>query len=396
MPLSKDPPRASSRRAGHWVRQQGGPDGFAAFIPAPLPPSPPLEFATELQRLSEAAGRALGRLEGVSRSLDPDRLLYMYVRKEAVLSSAIEGTQSTLSDLLRFEAAGVPGTPTDDVRDVSRYVAALQYGLKQIRSGKLPLSLRLIREMHGVLMKSGRGRERAPGEFRRTQNWVGGTRPGNAQYVPPPPHDMLVALDNLERFLHDEFGLTPPIVKAGLAHAQFETIHPFLDGNGRIGRLLVSLMLVVDAVLSQPFLYLSLYLREHRADYYDALQRVRTHGDWEGWLRFYLIGVESVATQATDTVAALVSLFDRDRRRVEAIGRSALSALRVYEVLRRRIVVSIAGAAREARVTWPTARAALDRLQALGIVEESTGRRRDRLYTYSRQLAILNRGSAPT
>jgi Fic family protein len=383
----------TSTRAGRWVRQQAGPEGFSAFIPAPLPPVPPLEFTPELQHLSEAAGRALGRLEGVSASVEPDRLLYVYVRKEAVLSSAIEGTQSTLSDLLRFEAEEAPGTPVDEVREVSRYVEALQYGISRIRSGRLPLSLRLIREIHKVLMKGGRGSGQAPGEFRRTQNWVGGTRPGNARYVPPPPHEMLAALHNLERFLHDRDGVTPPVIKAGLAHAQFETIHPFLDGNGRVGRLLVSLMLVVDGVLSQPFLYLSLYLREHRADYYDALQRIRTHGDWEGWLRFYLIGVEAVANQAADTVTSLVTLFQEDRNRVQGLGRAARTALLVYDVLQRRVVVSITGAAREAGVTWPTSRAALERLAALGITAESTGRQRDRLYTYTRQLEILNRGT---
>jgi Fic family protein len=383
----------TSHRAGRWVRQQGGAEGYSAFIPAPLPPTPPVEFSPELQRLSEAAGRALGRLEGVSASLDPDRLLYMYVRKEAVLSSAIEGTQSTLSDLLRFEAEAVPGTPLDEVREVSRYVEALQHGVKRLRSGRLPLSLRLIREVHRVLMKGGRGAAQAPGEFRRTQNWIGGTRPGNARYVPPPPHEMLAALGDLEGFLHDEQRFTPPVIKAGLAHAQFETIHPFLDGNGRVGRLLVSLMLVSDGVLSQPFLYLSLYLREHRADYYDALQRVRTDGDWEGWLRFYLIGVEAVANQAADTVSALAALFERDRVRIQGLGRAAGSALRVYDVLQRRIVVSITGAAGQADVTWPTARAALERLRTLGIVAESTGRRRDRLYTYTSQLEILNRGT---
>jgi Fic family protein len=384
---------ANSTRAGRWVRQQGGAEGFAAFVPAPLPPNPPLRFTQDLQRLSEAAGRALGRLEGISGSLEPGRLLYMYVRKEAVLSSAIEGTQSTLSDLLRFEANGVPGTPVNEVREVSRYVEALQHGVQQIRSGNLPLSLRLLRETHKVLMQGGPGAVRAPGAFRRTQNWVGGTRPGNAVYVPPPPQEMIAALDNLERFLHDEYGFTPPVIKAGLAHAQFETIHPFLDGNGRVGRLLVSLMLVMDGVLSQPFLYLSLYLKQHRADYYDALQRVRTHGDWEGWLRFYLIGVEAVASQAADTVTALAGLFEKDRARIQELGRAAGSALQVFEVLRRRIVVSIPGLAKEARVTWPTAKAALERLRALGIVAESTGRRRDRLYVYSRQLEILNRGT---
>ena len=384
---------APPARAGRWVRQQSGAEGYSAFLPARLPPHPALEFTPELQHLSEAASRALGRLEGVSTSLEPDRLLYMYVRKEAVLSSAIEGTQSTLTDLLRFEAQAAPGTPLDEVREVSRYVAALQHGIKRFRSRKLPLSLRLIREIHRVLMKSARGEHQAPGEFRRSQNWVGGTRPGNARFVPPPPHEMLTALDNLERFLHDEYGFTPPAIKAGLAHAQFETIHPFLDGNGRVGRLLVSLMLVVDGMLSQPFLYLSLYFKEHRLDYYDALQRVRTHGDWEGWLRFYLIGVEAVANQAADTATALVALFDRDRTRIQGLGRATGSALRVYDVLRRRIVVSIPGVAKQARVTWPTAKAALERLAALGVVTESTGRRRDRLYTYKKQLAILDRGT---
>lgn len=384
----------TTTRAGRWVRQQVGAEGFSAFVPAPLPPDPPLKFSPELQRLNEAAGRALGRLEGVSASVEPDRLLYMYVRKEAVLSSAIEGTRSTLSDLLRFEAEAAPGTPVNDVQEVSRYVAALQYGIGRIRSGKLPLSLRLLREIHKVLMKGGRGGAQAPGEFRQTQNWVGGTRPGNAVYVPPPPHEALAALDDLERFFHDEYGFTSPVIKAGLAHAQFETIHPFLDGNGRVGRLLVSLMLVVDGVMSRPFLYLSLYFKEHRADYYDALQRVRSHGDWEGWLRFYLIGVEAVANQAADTVTALVALFDRDRARLQTLGRAAGSALEVYEVLRRRIVVSIPGVAKEAGITWPTAKAALERLRALKIVAESTGRRRDRLYTYTRQLEILNRGTA--
>ncbi len=384
----------NTTRAGRWVRQQAGPEGFSAFVPAELPPDPPLHFTQELQRLSEAAGRALGRLEGVSASLEPDRLLYMYVRKEAVLSSAIEGTQSTLSDLLRYEAEDAPGTPLDEVAEVSRYVAALRHGTTRIRSGKLPLSLRLLREIHKVLMRGGRGRVQSLGEFRRTQNWVGGTRPGNATYVPPPPPEMLAALDNLERFIHDENGFTPPVIKAGLAHAQFETIHPFLDGNGRVGRLLVSLLLVVDGVLSHPFLYLSLYFKEHRADYYDALQRVRTRGDWEGWLRFYLIGVEAVANQAADTVSALVALFDRDRARIQTLGRAAGSALLVHEVLRRRIVVSIPGLAKEAGMTWPTAKAALERLRTLEIVAESTGKRRDRLYTYTRQLQILNRGTA--
>lgn len=377
-------------RAGRFVQQQGGSEGFAAFIPAPLPPVPPLEFSPELQRIHESAVHAVGQLEGVSRTMDPDRLLYMYVRKEAVLSSQIEGTQSTLSDLLQFENDAVPGTPLDDVREVSRYVAALYHGLQRIESGALPLSLRLIREIHGVLMRSGRGSVQAPGEFRRTQNWIGGSRPGNAHYVPPPPHEMMAALDNFEKFLHDGYGRTAPIVKAGLAHAQFETIHPFLDGNGRVGRLLISLIFGAEGLLSQPFFYFSLYLKENRSDYYEALQRVRTHGDWEGWIRFYLAGVDAVARQAADTTLALRELFQRDQQRVMTLGRAAVSAMRVYEVLKERIVVSIPRAGRETGLTWPTVNDALRRLQQLGIVREVTGRNRARAYVYQRQLDLLN------
>lgn len=380
-------------RAGTFVQQQGGPEGFSAFIPATLPPDPPVEFTRELQRNHEEAVHAVGQLEGVSRTMDPDRLLYMYVRKEAVLSSQIEGTQSTLSDLLAYENDAAPGTPLDDVQEVSRYVAALYHGLGRMQRGELPLSLRLIRELHAVLMQEGRGSAQAPGEFRRTQNWIGGTRPGNARFVPPPPHEMMVALDNLERFLHDEYGRTAPIVKAGLAHAQFETIHPFLDGNGRIGRLLISLIFGAEELLTRPFFYFSLFLKENRADYYDALQRVRTHGDWEGWLHFYLVGVEAVARQASETTLALRSMFEDDQQRVMQLGRAAGSALRVYELLRQRIVLSAPRAAQELELTWPTANAALQRLEKLEIAREATGRARNRLYVYQRELELLNAGT---
>jgi Fic family protein len=382
-------------RAGTFIQQQSGPDGFAAFIPVPLPPDPPLDFGPELQRIHEEAVHALGQLEGVSRTMDPDRLLYIYVRKEAVLSSQIEGTRSTLSDLLEYESDAVPGTPLHDVEEVSRYVAALYHGMERIRSGGLPLSLRLIREIHGVLMHEGGGSAQDPGEFRRTQNWIGGTRPGNARFVPPPPHEMRSALDNLERFLHDAHGPTPPILKAGLAHAQFETIHPFLDGNGRIGRLLISLIFGAERVLTQPFFYFSLYLKENRADYYDALQRVRTHGDWEGWMRFYLVGVDAVARQATETTLALRALFEEDQQRVIGLGRAAGSALRVYDLLRQRIIVSAPKAVQELGLTWPTVNSALQRLQQLGIVREATGKARDRLYVYRRQLELLDAGTTP-
>ncbi|HEX2095660.1 MAG TPA: Fic family protein [Longimicrobiaceae bacterium] len=383
-------------RAGAFVQQQAGPDGFSAFVPAPLPPEPPLEFSPELQRIHEEAVHAVGQLEGVWRTMDPDHLLYMYVRKEAVLSSQIEGTQSTLSDLLEYENEAAPGTPLDDVQEVSRYVAALYHGLGRIQRGELPLSLRLIREIHGVLMQEGRGSVRDPGEFRRTQNWIGGTRPGNARFVPPPPHEMMAALDNLEKFLHDRYGRTAPIIKAGLAHAQFETIHPFLDGNGRIGRLLITLVFGAERLLTRPFFYFSLYLKENRADYYDALQRVRTHGDWEGWIHFYLVGVEAVARQAADTTLALRTLFEDDQQRVMGLGRAAGSALRVYELLRDRIVVSAPRVAEDLGLTWPTVNGALQRLERLGIAREATGRSRGRLYVYGRQLELLNGGIRST
>jgi Fic family protein len=380
-----------SERAGKFLQQQSGPDGFSAFIPAPLPPNPPVQMEGQLVGLHEAAAYALGRLDGASSRLDPERLLYMYVRKEAVLTSQIEGTQSTLSDLLEYENAAAPGTPEDDVRDVSRYVDALFYAIEEIRTGRLPLCLRLLRNAHARLTSSGRGSTQTPGEFRKSQNWVGGTRPGNAIYVPPPPHEVMPALDNLERYLHDDFSSTPMLLKAAIAHAQFETIHPFLDGNGRIGRLLISLMLVVDGGLTRPYFFISLYFKKNRSDYYQALQRIRTHGDWEGWIRFFLIGVEASALEATRIAEALSDLFVSDRARVEALGRAAPSATRVYDVLRQRIVVSASRVVEESDLAWPTVLAALERLEVLGIARELSGQKRNRLYQYRSQFDILNR-----
>ncbi len=379
-----------STRAGRIIQQQAGKDGFSAFIPARLPPVPGLELTGGLRDLLEHASISLGRLDGVSASLDPDRLLYIYVRKEAVLSSQIEGTQSTLSDLLRFEAEGAPGMPLDDVREVSRYVAALHHGFNLLRGG-LPVSLRLVREIHQVLMQEGRGSTRAPGDFRRSQNWIGGSRPGNARFVPPPPHEMMIALDNLERFIHDQPERTPPLLKAGLAHAQFETIHPFLDGNGRVGRLLITLLLCAEGALTQPFLYLSLYFREHRAQYYELLQRVRTDGDWESWMEFFLTGVAEVSAQATATTRALLARFEKDRERI-LIRRGSGSVLTLFEFLRGRVITTIPRAAKELHLTHPTVTTALRRLEDMEIVREITGRPRARVYVYQQQLDILNQG----
>lgn len=318
----------------------------------------------------------------------------MYVRKEAVLSSQIEGTQSSLSDLLLFEEAGAPGVPVNDVQEVSNYVAALQHGLARLSDG-FPLSLRLLRDIHRVLMTNARGGDKTPGEFRTSQNWIGGTRPGNAAYVPPPPPEMQQALDNLEKFLHDEYGRTPLLLKAGIAHAQFETIHPFLDGNGRLGRLLITFLLVHGRALSQPLLYLSLYLRERRDDYYASLQRIRDTGDWEQWIAFFLAGVEAVAEQATETAQRILALFESDRTSIQkALGKSAMSALQVHDYLRRHAVASSSVAVTATGLSLPTVLSALSRLENLGVVRETTGQARNRVYVYDKYLEILNAGVA--
>jgi len=377
----------SHSRAGRLIQQQSGPEGYSAFIPAPLPPTPPMDFSGKLGGLLERASASIGRLDGISRSFDPDRLLDMYMRKEAVLSSQIEGTQSTLAELLAFENEDAPGLPVEDVREVSRYVHALRYGVEQIGEG-MPLSLRLIRETHAQLMADGRGSRQAPGEFRRTQNWIGGTRPGTARFVPPPPQELLRVLGDLELFINE--GEATPIVKAGLAHAQFETIHPFLDGNGRVGRLLITMILCAEGALAQPLLYLSLYFKQYRDDYYAALQRVRTHGDWEGWMAYYLEGVDWTARHAIQTTTDLLALFRTDRARVDAVARGA-GTMRVYDALQQRVIVSIKRVAESAEVAVPTATRAMKLLQDLGIAKELTGGNYGKLFAYERQLEIMNR-----
>jgi Fic family protein len=317
-----------------------------------------------------------------------------YVRKEAVLSSQIEGTQSSLSDLLAHEIDEAPGAPLDDVVEVSRYVAAMDHGLERMRGG-FPLSLRLLREIHGVLLSEGRGAGKDPGEFRRSQNWIGGTRPGNARYVPPPPDRLVACLGDLEKFLHDKPTRTPVLMKAALAHVQFETIHPFLDGNGRLGRLLITLLLCAEGALSEPILYLSLYFKTHRDEYYERLQRVRTHGEWEEWLRFFLEGVTTISRQSVETARAALKLFEEDRKRLQGIGRPAGSALQVHEVLQRRPVVNVAVAAEKTGLSLTTASSSLLRMIDLGIVREVTGGRRNRLFAYGPYMDLLAEGTDP-
>jgi len=296
--------------------------------------------------------------------------------------------------LLLYEDEAVPGVPLDDVEEVSTYVAALTHGLERIRGG-FPLSLRLLKEMHAILLSSGRGSTKQPGEFRRSQNWIGGTRPGNALFVPPPPQHVLDLMSDLEAFLHETDSGLPPLIKAGLAHVQFETIHPFLDGNGRLGRLLITLYLCEQGILDEPLLYLSLYLKTHRATYYALLQEVREHGRWETWLEFFLTGVRDVAKQAHEAARAISAIFAEDAEKIAGLGRGAPAAQALHAILQKRPLLTIGTAAELSGVTFPTATAALERLQALGIVQEITGKARGRVFVYRRYLSLLDVGTVP-
>ncbi|MFA5844569.1 MAG: Fic family protein [Coriobacteriia bacterium] len=378
--------------SGRYEVSTIGGETFRAFVPEPLPPNPPLDLSA-LQRSLERASIAIGRLDSVSTLLpDTALFLYTYVRKEAVLSSQIEGTQSSLSDLLLFELEEAPGVPFDDVVEVSNYVAALDEGLARLRGG-FPISARLIREIHAVLLSRGRGSEKQPGEFRRSQNWIGGTRPGNAVYVPPPHEEVQPCIAALERFLHDEGSSLPLLVKAALAHAQFETIHPFLDGNGRVGRLLVTLLLCEGGVLREPLLYLSLYMKQNRDEYYRLLSRCRTEGEWEAWVAFFLEGVAETADDAVGTARSLVGTFESDRRRIQDLGRKAGSALRVHDALKSRPVLLLPDVVTRSGLSFPAAASAMDSLEKLGIAREVTGKKRNRVFAYSEYLRLLSEGT---
>ena len=381
---------------GRYEVTVAGGETVRAFLPNPLPPVPALALDGPLQQSLESAGLALGRLDGVSALLpDKEFFLYTYVRKEAVLSSQIEGTQSSLSDLLLFELDEAPGVPFDDVVEVSSYVGALEHGLDRLRGG-FPLSNRLIREVHGVLLSRGRGRSKLPGEFRRSQNWIGGSRPGNALFVPPPHTAVPDCMAGLERFLHAHDDGLPTLIRAGLAHVQFETIHPFLDGNGRVGRLLITLLLCQAGVLREPLLYLSLYLKQRRGTYYELLEQVRRTGDWEQWLAFFLDGVRSTAEGAVAASRRLSDMFASDRAAIERHGRRAGSALRVHGALSARPLLSLPEVRRRTGLSFPASSAAMALLVQLGIAREITGRRRNRLFVYDRYLSILNEGTEET
>ena len=381
-------------RLGTFVETAVGGETVRAFVPPSLPPVPPLKLDKLYGRLEEA-NRALGRLDGVTSILpDTPLFLYMYVRKEALLSSQIEGTQSSLSDLLLYENDEAPGVPLDDVQEVSNYVAAMNYGLERLRDG-MPLSNRLIREIHGVLLSQGRGANMQPGEFRRSQNWVGGSRPGNATYVPPPHNQLQDLMGDLEAFIHSEEVDLPILIKAALVHVQFESIHPFLDGNGRLGRLLITFLLCMEDALNEPILYLSLYFKSHRRYYYELLQKVREEGDWEAWLEFFLDGVKETSDQAADTAKQILALFEDDRKKIEGLGRPSTSALRVHQYLQSKPILSVPTAVDALNLTAPTVRKSIGHLTELGLVRETTGKQRDRLFVYSGYLDILNQGTEP-
>lgn len=378
-----------NERIGQRVKSSVAGETYSAYIPKPLPPNPPLQLEP-MYPLLDQANIAIGRLDGIGNILpDQELFLYMYIRKEAVLSSQIEGTQSSLSDLLMYENEEIPGVPEYDVIEVSNYVAAMEHGLNQLTEG-FPLSLRLIKEIHDILLRKGRGRVKQPGEFRRSQNWIGGTRPGNANFVPPPQEKLMELMGQLELFLHDEKHRFPTLVKAALVHVQFETIHPFLDGNGRLGRLLITFILCVEGLLNKPLLYLSLYFKKYRQQYYDHLQRVRETGDWESWIQFFLEGVIVTANQAVKTAKNIIQLFKEDRKKIKRLGRSAASALLVHHYLEKYSVTNIDKIADHCNITIPTATKSIKHLEKLGIVKEITGKQRHKIYTYQRYLNILN------
>ena len=368
-----------------------GGEPYNVYVPAPLPPVPAINMAEITEKL-EKANVAIGELNGVVEAVhNPAIINYMYVRREAVLSSQIEGTQSTLDDLLRYEAGTAFSVPVDDVTEVSSYVAALDHGLKRMQGG-FPLSLRLIREIHQVLLTNSRGQHKTPGEFRRSQNWLGGASPGNAHFVPPPPDQVGSLMSELEQFMHAGDTI-PVLVKAALIHQQFETIHPFLDGNGRTGRLLITLFLCDKGFLRSPFLYLSLFFRQRRDLYYETLSEPRKSGDWERWLNFFLEGAAVTARDAKKTLAAIKALFAADDEKAAALGRARGSAEQVFTVFKHKPLLTIAEITRRTGLSKPTAISSVGRLIELGIIENKSEKKWGQIYAYSGYIALLSSDS---
>lgn len=388
-------------RAGVFKSVDTDAGGYRSFLPKPLPPAPPLRIDPQMQGLLDRANQELGRLDGITLLLpDPDQFIFSYIRKEAVLSSQIEGTQSSLSDLLLFEHDASPRVPIEDVHETTNYIRALDLGLARMREG-MPLSLRVLRDAHTELLNGVRGSDTGRGEFRRVQNWIGGPNPESARFVPPPANEIDDAMSALEKFIHGDPEPTPLLIRAALAHAQFETIHPFLDGNGRLGRLLVTFLLCsetadgAERVLSRPLLYLSLHLKRHRDSYYERLQAVRTDGDWEGWLRFFLEGVISVASGATETTRRIVEMIEKDRQRIHGLGRAAGSAMLVFDLAIKEVILRIPAAATALPISEPTVAGSIGHLEELGILREITGKARSKIFAYEEYLAILSEETEP-
>lgn len=378
---------------GKYLIQQTPPEPFRAFVPHPLPPEPDIQITPSLQLTLSRADQMLGRLDEMSKILPSvDLLIFFYTRKEAVLSSQIEGTQTTLSEYLLFELDETTTTNLNDAGEVSNYIAAMNHGLARMR-GNFPLSLRLLREMHTHLLRTGRGSEKTPGEFRRQQNWIGGTRPGNARFVPPPMTSLDDCLDAFEKFLHGDASKYPVLVQAALAHAQFETIHPFQDGNGRLGRMLVTLLMIERGVLTEPLLYMSLFLKNHKEEYYDHLQRVRMSGTWEEWIEFFIEGVRSTAEQAVALSHEILQMFQQHKESVQTMGSKSGSAWKVLEVMQRFPFLNTAEAAARSGLSLPTVIGSLEALRSKGLIDELTGKARGRFYVYRRYLDLLNRDS---
>ena len=377
-----------ARKSGNYVRQ---PTGYKAFIPASLPPSPPIEIGDKMNTALSRADRALGRLDGSIETLPhPDLFLSMFVRKEAVLSSQIEGTQVSLSDVIRAEADVMDRARPSDVREVQNYMSAMDRGVELLST--LPISTRLISELHATLMADVRGMHQMPGEIRKSQNWIGpsGCTLADALFVPPPPGDVNNLLGQLEQFIHDETPL-PPLVRIGMAHGQFETIHPFLDGNGRVGRLLITLFLVEKTILRKPVLYLSYYFKRNRAEYYDCLQRLRDKGDWEGWILFFLEGVASVANLAAETAHKVLRLREDDRDTIiKRFERATATPLRVLDSLYRLPITYPSKVAKNQEVSYPTANNTLAQLQEAGILTEVTGQKRNRVFVYRKYMQLFD------
>lgn len=383
------------RKSGEYLTSSTGGETYQAYIPAPLPPDPPLDLSGALLRELEKANYSLGKLDTMAEVFpDINLFLYQYIRKEALLSSQIEGTQSSFSDLLLYEIDQLPGVPLDDTEEVSNYIAALNHGLQRLQTG-FPLSLRLLKEIHSILLRGSRGKNKQPGEFRQSQNWIGGSRPGNAVFVPPPPGRLMDCLGQLEIFLHTDSHEMPTLIKAGLSHIQFETIHPFLDGNGRLGRLLITLLLCHDQTLKQPLLYLSLYFKQHRADYYTYHQKVRQSGDWETWLMFFLRGVIETAEQAIVAANNISKLFNKDREVINNLGRIAKSCQHVYAHLQENGIIAIKSTSQKTGINRTTVNNCLALLLENGIVEELTGYKRNRLFVYKKYIQILADSTDP-